>query len=79
VLDRRIERVDDPTTAQLRGAGLVAALALGALTDEQAAAAARIDRVFEPDLAAHAVYAPVYAQFRKQYARQKGLASALNA
>lgn len=77
IMDRRIERVSDPVTAQLRGAGLLAGIALGALTEADAAAAVAVDRVFVPDPAAHAAYAPHYGQFRKQYARQKGLAAAL--
>ncbi len=77
IMDRRIERVSDPVTAQLRGAGLLAGIALGALTEADAAAAVAVERVFVPDPAAHAAYAPHYGQFRKQYARQKGLAAAL--
>ncbi len=77
IMDRRIERVADPVTAQLRGAGLLAGMAIGALTDADAAAAVEVDRVFAPDPTRRTAYAPLYAQFRKQYARQKGLAAAL--
>lgn len=78
VLDRHIERVADPVTAQLRGAGLVAGLALGVLTDADAAAAVPVDRTFVPDPGAHAAYQPMYAQFRRMYRRQRGLFAALN-
>lgn len=77
VTDRRIERVADPMTAQLRGAALTAALSLGALTESQAAAAVAVDRTFVPDPATHAAYERAYRRFVSMYKRQKGLNAAL--
>lgn len=78
VLGRRVERVADPMTAQLRGAALVAGMAIGALTVDEAADAVRVDRTFVPDEGARAAYEPIYAQFTTLYRRQKGLFAALN-
>lgn len=78
VTGRTIERVADPMNAQLRGAGLVAGMALGALTPQQASAAVEVDRTFRPDPSARAVYERLYPQFVAMYARQKGLFKALN-
>lgn len=78
VLDRRIERVADPVNAQLRGAALLAALALGVLTEEQVSAAGVVERVFTPDPAGRAAYRPVARAFRKLYGRQKAMFAELN-
>lgn len=77
VTGRRIERVADPVTAQLRGAALTAALSLGALTEAQAAAAVAVDRTFVPDPSTHAAYERPYRGFVSMYKRQRGLNAAL--
>jgi xylulokinase len=78
IMGRRVERVAEPMTAQLRGAALVAGMAVGALTVGEAADAVRVERTFVPDEGARAAYEPIYAQFRTLYRRQKGLFAALN-
>jgi len=78
VMGRRIERVAEPTTAQLRGAALTAGMAVGALTLQDAADAVAVERTFVPDERAQAAYEPIYAQFRTLYKRQKSLFAALN-
>ena len=70
--------VAEPMTAQLRGAALVAGMAVGALTVGEAADAVRVERTFVPDEGARAAYEPIYAQFRTLYRRQKSLFAALN-
>ena len=78
VTGRRIERVGDPMNAPLRGAGLVAAIALDALTLPEAGACVQVDRVFRPDPAAQPTYAVGYREFTAMYRRQKGLWRALS-
>jgi xylulokinase len=78
VTGRRIERVADPMNAPLRGAGLVAAIALDALTLPEAGRCVQVDRVFRPDPAAQPTYAVGYREFTAMYRRQKGLWRALS-
>lgn len=78
VLDRRIEKVEEPTFANLRGAGLYAAVALGRLKLKDVRAAVPVARTFEPDPAARAVYEPVYAEYRRLYSRLHPLYGRLN-
>ena len=78
IMGRRVERVVEPMTAQLRGAALVAGMAVGALSIDEAADAVAVERTFVPDPATRAAYDRLYAQFRSLYKRQKGLFAALN-
>jgi xylulokinase len=78
VTGHRIERVTEPMTAQLRGAALIAAMALGALSRDEAAGAVPVDRAFTPDPTARSRYAGIYPHFTKLYSRQKSLFAALN-
>jgi xylulokinase len=73
VLDRRIERVVDPVHANLRGAALFAALALGAVRREEIRALVGVERVFVPDTANRAVYDRLYAEFPRLYKRQRAM------
>ncbi len=78
VLGRRVERVDDPQIAQLRGVALYALLALGEVTLDEAAGRATASRVFEPGPASTSVYQPMHAEFTRLYGRLKGVHHRLN-
>jgi xylulokinase len=78
VLGRRLERVADPVSANLRGAALFAAISLGKLALEEVPGLVRVTEVFEPDPEAVSVYAPVYAQFKRLYGRLHDVYAGLN-
>lgn len=78
VLDRRIERVDDPWNAQLRGVALWALVCLGRLSLAEAAARVPVAAVFEPDPAARDVYAGHMREYRKLYGTVKGFYRRMN-
>jgi xylulokinase len=78
VMDRTIERVADPVHTNLRGAALLAALALGALRREEVRDLVAVDRVFEPDPRNRAVYDRLYAEFPRLYRAQKRMFARLN-
>jgi xylulokinase len=78
VLGRRVERVADPAVAQLRGVALYALVALGELDLDAVPALVPAATAFEPDPAASAVYAPLYAEFTRVYGQLKGIYRRLN-
>jgi xylulokinase len=78
VLGRRIEQVAEPMQANLRGAALFAAIALGRVTRCEAAAAVRVAAAYDPDPDGRAVYEPVYREFRQLHGRLRGPYSRLN-
>jgi xylulokinase len=78
VLDRTIERVAEPMHANLRGAAMSAALALGAIETGEIRDLVRIDRIFRPDPNNRAVYDRLYAEFPKLYSRQRKMFARLN-
>ena len=78
VLGRRIEKVAEPTHANLRGAGLYAAVALGHVAYKDVRRLVPVARTFEPDPAAREVYEPVYAEYRRLYGRLHPLYGRLN-
>ena len=78
VLDRPLERVADPMFANLRGAGLYAAVALGHLDYAAAARLVPVDRRFEPEAAHRAVYDRHQRQFARLYGRLAPVYRALN-
>ena len=78
-MDRTIERVADPVHANLRGAAIIAGMALGVIDRSPAAGAlTHIDRTFRPDPSATAIYDALYAEFRKLYKSQKAMFRRLN-
>jgi xylulokinase len=79
ILERRIERVAAPMYANLRGAALFASMSLGNIDLAGAAARVRVDASFDPDPQAHAVYEPMYAEYRRLYHRLHGVYRRLNA
>jgi len=78
ILERRIERVAEPTFASLRGAALFAAMALDKVTLDDVHDLVKADRVFEPSNSARAVYRPMYREYRRLYARLHGVYARLN-
>jgi xylulokinase len=78
VMDRTIERLADPVHANLRGAAILAGLALGALDPAAAAELAPAGATFRPDPAHRGVYDRLYAEFPKLYRAQKGMFRRLN-
>ena len=76
VLDRTIDRVADPVNANARGAGMLAAVALGELTFDQVPDRVRVDRRYEPDPKSRELYTGLFTEFvgfcqrnRKAYGR----------
>lgn len=69
-----IEVTEQPEAPCL-GSAILAAVGAGAFADIDAGCAAmvRTARVIEPDMAAHAAYAPVYARYRAAYGALKAV------
>jgi xylulokinase len=78
VLDRTIERVAEPVDANLRGAALLAGLALGAVRPDEVRDLVAVDAVFRPDPSTRRAYERLYREFPKLYGRQKGMFRRLN-
>ena len=78
VLGRRLERVAEPTLAQLRGVALYALMATGRLDLAGAADLVPTATTFTPNRAAMAAYAPLYSEFTGVYGRLKGMYRRLN-
>ncbi len=78
VLDRTLERVDQPLVGGLRGAGLYAGLALGDVGPDELHALVPVDRVFTPDPAARATYDRLAGELPRLYKRQKRMFARLN-
>ena len=78
VMDRTIERVADPLQTNLRGAALLASLALGAVRREEIRDLVAVDQVFHPDQATRAAYDRLYAEFPGLYKAQRKMFARLN-
>ncbi len=78
VLDRRIERVEDPALAPLRGAGLLGALGVGAVEREAVAGLVPVDRVFTPEPTARKAYARLARELPRLYRGQRRTFARLN-
>ena len=78
VLDRTIERVAEPLHANLKGAAMLAGLALGAITRDEVRDLVQIDGTYVPDPANRAVYDRLYAELPKLYRSQKPMFTRLN-
>ena len=79
VLGRTIEQVTDPVNANARGAGLLAAVALGEITIDQVPDLVRVARSYAPEPACAGLYDNLFREFvgfyrrnRKAYARLNG-------
>jgi len=78
VMGRTIERVAAPLHANLRGAALFAALALGEVDLEEIDGLVSIDARYEPDGANTATYDRLFNEFPKLYRSQKPMFARLN-
>jgi len=78
VLGREIQQVADPQEANMRGAAFLGLVGLGRATFADLAASVAIGKVYEPDPAAAAVYAPLAKEFRILYRRTKSIHARLN-
>lgn len=78
VMERTIERVADPLHTNLRGAALLAALALGTVDRRGVRDLVPVDRVFEPDSSAGEAYQRLYAEFPGLYKAQRKMFARLN-
>lgn len=67
VLNRPIVQIKDPVEANARGAGILAGVALGLVTFDQAAAQVEIAHTYTPDPRHRALYDAQYATFRRIY------------
>jgi xylulokinase len=78
VLDRTIVQAAEPVLANVKGAALLAGLALGELTVDEVRATSVVVDTFVPDPTNRGVYDPMYAEFVKLYRRTKGIFRRLN-
>jgi xylulokinase len=78
VTGRRVRQVAEPALANVRGAGLLAWLAMGEVEVEDMAAAVEVGRSFEPDPSARRVYDELYREFVQLYERTKAIHRRLN-
>ncbi|HMK98928.1 MAG TPA: FGGY-family carbohydrate kinase [Acidimicrobiales bacterium] len=78
VTGRRIRQVADPVLAGVRGAGLLAWLASGALGLQDLAGAVDVCRTFEPDRTSRPVYDDHYREFVSLYKRTRAIHRRLN-
>jgi len=78
ILDRTILRVADPVHVNLRGAAILAALALGALRQDEIRGLVPIERAFTPSAQNRAVYDRLYAEFARLYRSERRMFARLN-
>ncbi len=78
VLDRTIEQVADAQHANLRGAALLAGLALGRVHAGQLSTLVGLEATHQPDAGTRQVYDRLFAEFPALYTAQKGLFARLN-
>ncbi|MGZ8763305.1 MAG: FGGY-family carbohydrate kinase, partial [Acidimicrobiia bacterium] len=78
VMDRTVERVAEPVYANLRGAALIAGIALGEVHSEQLRTIVETDTTFVPDSRLRATYDHLYREFPKLYRSQRAMFRRLN-
>lgn len=78
ILNRKIERVAEPTFHSLRGAGLFAAVSLGKLSIDQLPGLISVADSFEPSAETRATYERMYSEFKRLYGRLHGTYARLN-
>ncbi|MDA8380790.1 MAG: FGGY-family carbohydrate kinase [Actinomycetota bacterium] len=78
VLARPIRQMADPIHAGVRGAALMAVVALCGRPIEDVAGTVKVRRTFEPDPANRALYDQRYGHFLRYYRRTKSIHAALN-
>lgn len=78
ILGVPIHQVEDPINTTVRGAGMLALVALGYLSIDKIAGLVKISRVFEPDKTNRKTYDKMYAQYRELFKKNKSVFRALN-
>jgi xylulokinase len=78
VMHRNIERVSDPMMTNLRGAAILAGIALGAVRPDEVRDLVTVDSTFRPDPATRHEYDLLYAEFPKLHKAQKAMFARLN-
>ncbi|HLI75250.1 MAG TPA: FGGY-family carbohydrate kinase [Acidimicrobiales bacterium] len=78
VMGRTVERVVQPLHANLRGAALLAGLALGEFDADHVSGLVPVDARFEPRPSEQAVYERLYKEFPGLYRSQKPMFARLN-
>ena len=78
VLDRTIKQVRDPVQTNVRGVGLLAAVAIGLTTFPEIDHAVPIAATYTPNPANRAIYDELFAVFTSLYKQNRGLYARLN-
>ncbi len=78
VMDRTIERVDDPLHAQLRGAAMLAGMSLGLIDRAEVRDLVTVSRSFTPDPARRDVYDRLSAELPRLCSSQRKMFRRLN-
>ena len=78
VLGVPVHQVEDPVNSTVRGAGLLAFVALGILSSDDISDLVRIKRKFEPDSSNKGVYDKMYSLYRQAFKRNRKVYKALN-
>jgi xylulokinase len=78
VMGRTMERVAEPLHANLRGAAILAGLALGEFGEDEVAGLVPVDARFEPHAEMTTTYERLYAEFPRLYRAQKSMFARLN-
>ena len=78
VLNRPIRQVKDPIQANARGAAILAGVALGATTFQEAARYVEIKQEFVPNLANRTLYNELFDAFLAIYKQNKKIYAGLN-
>ncbi len=79
VLDRNINQMADPRQANVRGAALIASVALGHATVEDLSAEVPVDRTYHPNGANRRIYDGLYDQFTAMYKADRPIHAKLDA
>jgi xylulokinase len=78
VMGRTVERVAAPREASLRGTGLLAGIALGAVGYDAVRALVPVDAVFTPDPATRATYDALFAELPRLWRAEKPMFARLS-
>jgi xylulokinase len=78
VLNRPVRQVKDPIQANLRGAALLAAVALGYSTYDDIGQRVEIGHTYEPNPENRAIYDELFSEFVGVYQRNKKFYARLN-
>jgi xylulokinase len=78
ILDRTVEQVADPVHANLRGAALLAGLALGSVRADEIASLVTVEAVHRPEPGHRRLYDQLFREFVALYSAQTGMFARLN-